>query len=150
MIISYHLLKGHVPDLNERDHTEKDFWKILKRDRVRFEQADISVLGYYEIDEYGQEHIVINSQLTGAEWLRTAFHETTHHFLDYPISDEVIKLCRSMEVIQTRQEINAEALSLILMFSFPTLENYILTGDIPEHLEPYIEERLRILEIYGI
>jgi hypothetical protein len=151
MKISYFLLKeNHTPDINERAYTKSDVLKIFNRDRVYFKEKEIDVDGYYEVDEKGREHVIINKKLQGLEWLRTALHEMVHHFLDYPIDDETVKLCRSMETLRTRQDINAEGLSLVLMFPFWELEKFLLTGEIRPELQPYIAERLRIFNDYSI
>lgn len=152
MILSLHQIKKEFPDINERDHTEEDFRKLFDRRSAFYAELplDSRVLGFYEVEEDGSENIVINNAITGIEKVRTQAHEGCHLVLDAPIEDEIVKLFRTMEVIQTRQDITAEALSLILIFSYKTLEKYILTGEIPEHLLPYINERLEILDKYGV
>lgn len=152
MLLSYFALGDRIPTLNERDHDEKDFLKIFKRKRVYYEEIPLplSVSGYYVHDIDGQEYVTINSNLWGAEKVRSMAHETTHLLIDEPIDDELVILFRSLETLQTRQEITAEALSLILIFSLPTLEKYLITGEIPEHLLPYVNERVQIFHDYKI
>jgi Zn-dependent peptidase ImmA (M78 family) len=152
MLLSYFYLKKKLPDLNERDYTETDVFRILKNGRVYYRETPLEKdsFGIYLVSEEKQEFIVVNSNLHGAEKLRTQLHETIHHLIDEPIDDEIILMFRSFATLQRRQDITAEALSLILMFSFPTLEKYILTGEIASELLPYLEERLGILNDYGI
>lgn len=152
MILSLNQIRNEFPDINLRDHDEEDLRSLFDRRGAFYAELplDPRVLGFYEVDEEGDENIVINSAISGIEKVRTQAHEGCHLVLDSPIDDELVKLFRTMEVLQTRQDITAEALSLVLIFSYATLEKYIITGEIPEHLRPYIYERLTILEHHGI
>lgn len=152
MLLSYFILKREFPDLNERDHCEDDFFRLITRKKTDYREIplDLDVSGFYLVDEDKQDYIVINNLLPNAEKLRSQFHEGCHLCLDHPIEDEIVLLFRSLEPIKRRADITAEALSLILMFSYPTLERYIRTGYLPEHLFPYVEERLHILDSNGI
>lgn len=152
MNISYELLKTRTPTLNEKDHDEKDFLRSWRDRKIYYSEIslDADICGYYEVDENRREHIVINSSLRGIERLLTMAHEEVHSRLDFPISDEIIKLYRSMKVLQNRQEINADTLALVLIFSLPTLKNFFKTGELPDKLSKYLTERLFIYELYKI
>ncbi len=150
MKLSYFALQTHEPELNLKQYTNTDIYRIFKRDRVHLAYKNIEVCGYYEVDKKGRESVVINSELRGLEHTRTLCHEGVHHYIDFPVTDEVVKLCRTMDVLQRRQDINAEVLSLIMIFPFYLLENFIKTGILPSDLEPYLAERLFILDYYGV
>lgn len=151
MKLSHDILKDdHMPDIGEKDYLENDFYRIFKRDRVRYAERPIEGEGSYEVDEQGQEFIVVNSNLDRMEKLRTMGHETFHHFIDRPIDDEAIKLNRHLKVLQNRQDLTAEAISLVMIFSLKTLKRYFETGELPNRLLPYLDERIQLNNDYKI
>lgn len=153
MLLSFFALKRSVPSLNERDHIEIDFFRRLKHHRAYYRETplDKKVSGFFLADpDTDQKFVVINNKLGAAEKLRSQFHEWAHLEIHSPIDDDLVLMFRSMETLARRAEITAEALSLVLMFSYPTLEKYIITGELPEHLFPCLKERLLILDYYGI
>ncbi len=151
MNLSFLILRDfYFPEINIRAHDENDIWRRLKLSRVYYQEKSISAAGCYKVNEKGHQSITINNTLTGLEKLRTQFHECIHSCLNYPIPHEVLKMYRSFGVIEARHDIIAEILSLILMFPYPKLEKYILIGEIESEYLPYVEERLQILNDYGI
>ena len=93
------LLRTYFPELNERPHTEDDFWQIVSKEKidVQFWNLRRSVKGFFGINRQAtrnHKYIVLNANLRPHEWLLTAFHELVHYVLHVPESNLAVYFSR--------------------------------------------------------
>lgn len=151
MNLSLEKIKETFPDLNERDHTSNDFWRAAKSLKILVKEEPMLIPGYYKVFR-NQPVILLNSDLPPMEWLLTAFHELTHHLLDFPYKKSSVLLYRDVQKLQSIQEERAEAVALILLVSIPKLRE--LEGTPFDQLHPFTQKvlikRQRVFEKFGV
>jgi Zn-dependent peptidase ImmA (M78 family) len=141
----------YFPDFNKREHLAEDFWLLAKSEKIVVKEERLLIQGYYKV--YKKKPVIlINSDLPPLEWLKTAFHEITHHILDSPYKKSSILLYRDVQKLENKQEERAEAVALILLvpqWKLKELENTPF-----DQLHPYTQELLTrrqyVFRKYGI
>ena len=142
-------LREKLPHLNEKIYTETDFYRICRKEKVKVFEIPLRVHihGYYS-NYRGRSYIILNSRITEAEKLETAFHELGHHYLHAPVAQSVFFDSQSLS---NRQEIEAQAFALLALIPLPLLrqfeENPSLLDDYPPEL---VGQRLKLFEICGV
>lgn len=148
MDIAYARIKQIFPQFNEIALTDCDFWRKACLERIIVKEEPLLIDGYYE-KKKGKHYILINRSLRGVRWLHTAFHELFHFYLDAPVGDEEIKLCRSKMQIRTKQETVADALALIAVMPMLELEK-LMKEDLTDnqYLMDLVRDRIAVLAIH--
>lgn len=151
MEISYDRICQRIKHFNVRPLSDKDFWRIAKRERIVVKEIPLVVDGYYQ-KKRGRHFIIINSRLRGMKWLHTAFHELMHYFLDVPMATEEATLYRRSKKTKRplRREEIADAFALMAILPFPELEK-LSAEDLHDHpvLAPLVVARLQAYKDFG-
>lgn len=147
-LIIERLLKS-IPQLNTREMTESDFYKLCRKEKISLAEIPLkeNIYGYYT-NIKGKAYIVINKTLPKMLWLEVAFHELGHHYLHSPVPQSVFFNSRNLS---HKQELEAQTLALLALIPKPSLEKIEQEPDLifeyPLHL---IEERLKLFRDSGI
>lgn len=72
-----------VPQLNQRELTETDFFNICDRENINVRYTTEMKSGCYVIFDK-KHYIFLNRNLKGLKFLKIAFHELAHYFLHFP------------------------------------------------------------------
>jgi Zn-dependent peptidase ImmA (M78 family) len=72
-----------IPNLNQRELTETDFFTICERENISIIYTTNLQTGCYVIFE-SKHYIFINRNLKGIQLLKVAWHELAHYFLHFP------------------------------------------------------------------
>lgn len=117
-------IKREFPQFNRIPFTEKDFWRIVKRENifVHFWNLSESVNGFYGVNRryrFSRHYIVLNSKLLPNKWLFTGLHELIHFWLHAPRSHNEVYF--SSRHVTRDQDKEADKLALIGIYPLPTL-----------------------------
>jgi len=146
MNISLAKIKEVFPNFNITALTENDFWRAAKKYRVIVRRMPLRVKGYYK-PHRGRHYIMIDSRLTGLDFLHTALHEFCHFLFDMPEVNEALYSGRDNDTCEQF----ADAFALAAMIPLPELLNVgydDLTGNV--WLSRIIADRIVIYTRYGI
>lgn len=138
-----------IPQLNRRELTEDDFYKLCRKEKIILGELPLqeTIFGYYT-NHAGKSYIIINSKLPKFRWLEVAFHELGHHYLHAPVTQSVFF---NSNKLFPKQEQEAQILAVLALIPLPVLqkieEDPDIMFDYPLHL---IEERIKIFKEHGI
>lgn len=152
MDISYERICQVLKGFNVKPLSDKDFWRVVKRERIVVKEIPLIVDGYYQ-KKRGRHYIIINSRLRGTKWLHTAFHELMHFYLDVPFANEEATLYRRSKKKTKkplRREETADAFALMAILPFPELEK-LSAEDLEDQtaLASLVVARLQVLADLG-
>lgn len=157
MNAAYSKLKKTFKKLNQREYTFDDFERIAKRQRIKIATYSMSenVRGYYSTDlrkVYRKKCIVFNDCLSKYERLYVAFHELAHHFLHVTLSTKQTYFCRAFELTEIKQDLEADALALIMMIPQKLLFEMAATNfeDVNPFFANLLIRRQAIYENFGV
>lgn len=142
------LLKS-IPQLNRRELTESDFYKLCRKEKIQLGELPLqkTIFGYYT-NYSGKSYIIINSNLPKIRWLEVAFHELGHHYLHAPVPQSVFF---DSNRLSPKQEQEAQTLAVLALIPISVLQKLEQDPDImfdyPLHL---IEERIKLFKENGI
>ena len=149
MKISYERISKIFPAINQRPLTEEEFWHSAQAEKIIVSEADFAADGYYQ--RRGNKcFILINKRLRGMFWLRTAYHELTHHFLTPP-DMKGFKQYRTPLLNIGKEEQIADAIGTIAVLPFADAFRYA-NEDLSdcEEFGKLVHERLKIYLDHGI
>jgi hypothetical protein len=142
MLLSYRRLKALVPSLNERPHGLDEFYQFVRADKIELTEKRFKKRGYYAISDGPNpiSFIFLNTAQHIAKYLESAYHELTHHLVDYPCP-----------FVKRKAESDAQMLTLIFLIplnSLPRLVDDFYTLDAV--YRDLVERRYKIYVRYGI
>lgn len=141
MLISLDTVREIFPRVNEIIHTDDDFWRAAKDRKIIVREEPMLIDGYYKFYKK-KPYILINSNLKGMEWTRTAFHELTHDIFDVTEKKSSIKLYRNAQQLEHIREQRAEAIAALLLV--PKWKLYELYETPFDQLSPFTQSLLLI------
>ena len=122
-----------------------DGLKICRRERINvvfYPMADC-IKGYYSnvlIKKYRKKFIIINEKLLPVERWFVLLHELIHHFLHRSSERRQLFYCRAVELIESREELEARTFALMLMY--PQKKLIELSGENLDYLSDYEQDLL--------
>lgn len=139
MNLAYSRLKEFLPELNERTHTPRDFWRQIERTGANVVHKAQKKRGYYATNGK-EDYIFLAQDLADELWLEAAFHEMVHLILHFPCA-----------FLFSKQQTEARSLALIALLPQTDLPRLVR---IYAHLETgeqlLVYERLKVLEFYNL
>ena len=139
MILTFHLLKKWLPELNSRRYTAEDFYSIVNRKECDVVEMHLKRKGYY-VTNGKEDYIFLKNRLRELAWLQAAFHEMIHLLMHVP--------CK---FLKRRHEREAQVFALIAMFPEHELPQLVLEYDTFDPFTQFlIRKRLKVLQRYGL
>ena len=134
---------------NERPLTESDFYRLLKRFKVKVQEMPLTTGGFY-YRVMGRDFIAVDSRLAPTEKLFVLFHELGHFLFHAPETGATANFHGVGR--RTRKECEADVFALCAMIPREWIESRCheeLVDD--EGFTPQmLAERLNILKRYGM
>ena len=135
----------------EKVFTEAYLTRICRRERVKIVEYPLTASpGFYYACK-GRHFITIDSRKRGVERLYILLHELAHYFLHVPAHATAAHYFRLRP--GTKQEHEAEVFATVALIPEWKLRRLLLTTrDEWEHgiTEEIVQDRLKVLELYGI
>ena len=141
--------KGLRVGWGRRPLTEEDFQRLCKRFRVNVTEMPLNSGGFYYRVK-GQDHIAIDSRLSGVVKLKVQFHELAHFLLHAPESGATANFLSVGQKTRVEYEADAFALCAIIPRKWleeRSVEEILGSEDIPQEM---LTERLGVFLPYGI
>jgi Zn-dependent peptidase ImmA (M78 family) len=128
----------------KRSLGEEDFYDICEAEGIEIIHAEIETPGMYMI--YREKaYICVDRRLKNLRWLRTAFHELSHHFLHAP--------CVAFYGIgNPKQEDEAETLALIALLCLDDLLEEMYVNEVAPDREGnrLLRDRIGVLNRFQL
>jgi hypothetical protein len=149
------ILTNRIKGFNRRVFVERDFWRLIARERIIFITWKFPPggKGFYGVNKKGRRtyrFIVIDEDLfDSGDWLPTAFHELIHHFLHVPSGRAEVYWSKLGE--QGRHDRQADMFALLLRLPLPAFLELSATpfDQIAGFTREELISRKRIYETYG-
>jgi Zn-dependent peptidase ImmA (M78 family) len=121
-------IKRKVPDWNKRALTERDFFRLCRRERpnIRVHTIPLRVPGFLMIVR-GVPHLYLDDQLRGVQWLKVAFHELAHYYFHTPLSSYAAKFYRVQP--NSKEEHEAELFALTALIPDSLLMKFLASEE---------------------
>lgn len=119
MHLSLIKIQKYFPKFNIEPVTAADFWRVVEQENIEVREVPLLVDGSYT-RKNGHDLILINSQLSGYDWLKVALHELHHYLFDIPNDRQRFAFYRNGQFID-RREVKADAFALIGILPWPEL-----------------------------
>lgn len=156
MFFAISRMKKLLRKFNKRSYTLDDVYQICRRERINivFYPMVNGVRGYYQTERkrvYRKKYICLNEKLSKSEWLEVLLHELVHHFLHVSGSRRQTFYCRLAHLNDSKQDLEADAISLILEIpQKKLLELYESSfNDITEFSHEKLKKRLWVYQNHG-
>jgi Zn-dependent peptidase ImmA (M78 family) len=147
MNLSLVKIKTVFPYFNERPITVEEFWKAAKKAGVIVRQMPLRVDGYYTTRR-GRHFILINSKLTGLDWLMVALHEFYHFLFDVPGEETGYAFYRNGQYVD-RREYKADAFAVIGLLPWPEIMK-MSAEDVSPSVAELVRSRIVVRTHFGV